>query len=79
MLTSFLLGFLLFSIATRASEPDTLHITAIVGKDGISQLECWSLLPGYAVSSQVPPFHLIFIDLQFTISSLERWEANSFN
>ena len=79
MLTSFLFGFLLFSIATRATESDTLHITAIVGKDGVSQVECWSLLPGYAVSSQVPSFNLIFLDMQFTISSPERWEANNFN
>jgi len=77
----FLFGFLLFSIHTRATRPDTLYITAIVGKDDVSQVECWSLLPGYAVSSQVcpRPLNLIFIDLQFTISSPERWEANSFN
>ena len=57
MLTSFLFGFLRFSIATRATEPDTLHITAIVGKHDVSQVECWSLLPGYAVSSQVRPIN----------------------
>ncbi|EDR06672.1 small secreted protein [Laccaria bicolor S238N-H82] len=52
MLTSIFFGFLLFSILTRASVSDTLHLTAIVGKDGVSQMECWSLLPRYAVSSQ---------------------------
>jgi len=34
------------------SSPDTLRVSAIVGKGGVSQLECWSLLPGFNVSTQ---------------------------
>src|ERR1700753_1624874 len=42
-----------------ASSADTLHVNAIVGLHGVSQLECWSLLPGFTISTQVrPPSHL---------------------
>ncbi|KAH7099180.1 hypothetical protein BKA62DRAFT_710722 [Auriculariales sp. MPI-PUGE-AT-0066] len=34
-----------------AFSPPTLNITALVGKDGASAFECWSLVPGFAGST----------------------------
>jgi len=39
-------------LAASAASADTLNVNAIVGKDGMSQIECWSLLPGFSISNQ---------------------------
>ncbi|MCJ1227600.1 hypothetical protein MMC12_004256 [Toensbergia leucococca] len=35
-----------------SSTPGTLNVTAILGKNGVSVLECWALIPAFVTSSQ---------------------------
>lgn len=54
LLTASILGFILLIAATAdAMSNTTFQVNAIVGKNDISQLECWSLLPGFSISTQV--------------------------
>jgi len=51
--TASILGFiLLITGMASASNNLTLQVNAIVGKNNVSQLECWSLLPGFSISTQ---------------------------